>query len=452
VHKQREPTQHAQSADGVFSTTGAPNAFRTEATSIAEAKSIPWWREPSKDQWLAWFAAWLGWVLDVFDFGVFMLVMVPIAAEFHLPLSAVAFVLTVTLWLRLVGAVISGWAADRIGRKTPLMVSILVYSLSNFAAGLAPSYWLLLLFRGIFGLGMGAEWPVGAALAMESWPARSRGLMSAMLQAASNVGFVLASVAYGFLFGVIGWRGLLIIGVMPALFVMFVRTFVKESPVWLKNRQIRNAEKRQVASLVTIFRKGMLGNTLTTFWWIASSIVLYYSITALFATHLQKDLHLSPALVATPVALSNLLTLLASGFWGVLADRIGRRWAMIIPAVLGAMLAPVYLLSHNVSVIIGGFIAQGMFGTAVSSQQPSYLAERFPTEIRATATGFVFHSGAVVAGFVPLILTMISSNYGVGLGISMLVGTIFAAINVVLALLCGPETKGMSLDSSPALK
>jgi SHS family lactate transporter-like MFS transporter len=222
--------------------------------------------------------------------------------------------------------------------------------------------------------------------------------------------------------------------------------------VWLKNRQIRNAEKRQVASLVTIFRKGMLGNTLTTFWWIASSIVLYYSITALFATHLQKDLHLSPALVATPVALSNLLTLLASGFWGVLADRIGRRWAMIIPAVLGAMLAPVYLLSHNVSVIIGGFIAQGMFGTAVSSQQPSYLAERFPTEIRATATGFVFHSGAVVAGFVPLILTMISSNYGVGLGISMLVGTIFAAINVVLALLCGPETKGMSLDSSPALK
>src|SRR5215813_4883626 len=118
---------------------------------------VPWWKEPTKDQWVAWIAAWLGWTLD-------------------------ASVFTITLWLRLVGAVGSGWLADRVGRKTPLMISILWYSVCNLLAGIAPNFALLFLFRALLGIGMGAEWPAGAALAMESWPARSRGLMSGVLQ------------------------------------------------------------------------------------------------------------------------------------------------------------------------------------------------------------------------------------------------------------------------------
>jgi SHS family lactate transporter-like MFS transporter len=174
-------------------------------------------------------ASWLGWTLDAFDFTMFLLIMVPISQEFGVPLTEVAFLLSVTLWLRLVGAVGSGWLADRIGRKTPLMISILWYSICNFIAGFSPTFGFLFLFRALLGIGMGAEWPAGAALAMESWPARSRGFMSGMLQGSWSLGFLLASLIYGLAFNAIGWRGLLMIGVLPALSVVYVRFFVKEA-------------------------------------------------------------------------------------------------------------------------------------------------------------------------------------------------------------------------------
>src|SRR5215472_2165210 len=146
--------------------------------TAADTARIPWWREPTKDQWYAWVAAWLGWVLDSFDFTVFLLIMVPIAKEFDVPLTDVAIVFTLTLWMRLVGATAAGWMADRLGRKKPLMISIAWFSVCNFIAGFSPTFWFLLLFRTLLGIGMGAEWPAGAALAMEQWPQRSRGFMS----------------------------------------------------------------------------------------------------------------------------------------------------------------------------------------------------------------------------------------------------------------------------------
>jgi MFS transporter, SHS family, lactate transporter len=150
-------------------------------------RPVPWWREPTKEQWHAWIAAWLGWTLDAFDFTIFLLIMVPIAQYFHVPLTAVAIVFTLTLWMRLAGATASGWMADRIGRKLPLMISIAGYSLCNLLAGLAPAFWFLLLFRALLGFFMGAEWPAGAALALEQWPQRSRGFMGSVLQASWGV-------------------------------------------------------------------------------------------------------------------------------------------------------------------------------------------------------------------------------------------------------------------------
>ena len=117
------------------------------SAAAANTVPIPWWKEPTKDQWLAWIAAWLGWTLDAFDFTIFLLLMVPISKDFGVPLTEVAIVFTLTLWMRLVGATASGWLADRIGRKKPLMISIAWFSVCNLFAGLAPSFWLLLLFR-----------------------------------------------------------------------------------------------------------------------------------------------------------------------------------------------------------------------------------------------------------------------------------------------------------------
>src|ERR1700743_626682 len=143
---------------------------------------VPWWKEPTRDQWVAWIAAWLGWTLDAFDFTIFRLIMGPIAESFHVPLVGVPGVFTIAPWLRMVGTIGSGCLADRVGRKTPLMISIIWYSVCNLLAGIAPNFALLFLFRALLGIGMGAEWPAGAALAMESWPARSRGLMRGGVQ------------------------------------------------------------------------------------------------------------------------------------------------------------------------------------------------------------------------------------------------------------------------------
>ena len=329
------------------------------------AGAVSWWREPTKDQWLAWWAAWLGWTLDAFDFTVFLLIMVPIAQEFNVPLAEVTAVFTITLWMRLVGACASGWLADRVGRKIPLMISIIWYSFCNFIAGFSPTFMFLFVFRALLGIGMGAEWPAGAALAMEQWPARSRGFMSGVLQGSWGLGFLLSSALYGLAYSYIGWRGMLWIGVLPALSVFYVRKFVKEPPVWLENRRLQRQEKREVrAPLISIFKRDLIFNTLMACWWMASNFVVYYSIYALFATHLQKDLNLSPGLVATPLALANFVGFLAMGWWGWVADRLGRRWSMIIPAALAVPIAPLYLLTTDFTWIAAGFVLQGAFGGA----------------------------------------------------------------------------------------
>jgi SHS family lactate transporter-like MFS transporter len=414
--------------------------------SIETVRDIPWWKEPTKEQWYAWWAAWLGWTLDAFDFTVFLLIMVPISQEFGVPLSEVAFVLTLTLWMRLLGAVASGWLADRVGRKLPLMISILGYSLCNFVAGFSPTLLFLLIFRALLGIFMGAEWPAGAALAMESWPIRSRGFMSGILQGSWGIGFALSSLIWGLFVGYIGWRGMLWVGVLPALSVFYVRRYVKEPEVWVENRRLQRTQNREVRTpLISIFKRGLLFNTLTACWWMASNFILYYSLTALFVPHLQKDLNLSPTLAFWPVLFFNLVGFVAMGFWGWTGDRLGRRWSMIIPAAIAVPIAPLYLLTADFSWIFLGYVLQGAFGGALYSQLPSYLSERFPTEVRATASAFCYHQGAIFGGLVPLVLTFFAEHYQVGLVIPMLVGTVAAATSVVIALLISPETKGKVL-------
>lgn len=414
--------------------------------SAATATDIPWWREPTKEQWLAWVAAWLGWTLDAFDFTIFLLIMVPIANTFHVPLVAVTAVFTLTLWLRLLGAVGSGWLADRIGRKRPLMISILWYSICNFLAGLAPTFGLLFLFRALLGIGMGAEWPAGAALAMESWPTRSRGFMSGVLQGSWSLGFLLSSAAYGLLYNLIGWRGLLILGVLPALAVVWIRAYVREPEVWAENRRRQREQQKEVRTpLFDIFRKQVLGNTLTACLWMASGFVIYYSVYGMFATHLQKDLHFSPALVATPIALANLVGFIASACWGRVADWLGRRWAMIIPATIGILVTPLYLFTYDYTVIVLAYVVQGAFLGAIYGQNPSYLSERFPTEVRATAAGFCYHQGAIWGGFTAPVLAYFAVGQPLGFAVPMLIATVGGSAVFIFALLIGPETKGKEL-------
>ena len=416
-------------------------------TSIATANPIPWWKEPTKEQWLAWVAAWLGWTLDAFDFTIFLLIMVPISQEFKVPLTAVTTVFALTLWMRLVGATASGWLADRIGRKKPMMISIAWYSICNFIAGFSPTFWFLFVFRALLGIGMGAEWPAGAALAMETWPQRSRGFMGAVLQGSWGLGALMSSAAYGLLYNSIGWRGLLWIGVLPALSIVYIRIYVKEPPVWLENRRLQRAQQREVrAPLLSIFKRQVLGNTLTACWMMASAFVVGYSVGGMFPSYLQKDLGFGPELVALPVMLSSLMFFLSAAVWGLYADRVGRRRAIIITALLTIPVAPLYLLTTNYTMIVIFFTLQGAFGGGgMHVQWPHYLSERFPTEVRATASGFCYHQGAIFGGLVGPVLAYFATDWHLGFAVPMLIGTTVASVSLVGAMLFSPETRGTEL-------
>ena len=407
-------------------------------------RPVAWWKEPTKEQWHAWVAAWLGWTLDAFDFTIFLVIMFPISQSFHVPLVDVTAVFTLTLWMRLVGATGAGWLADRMGRKKPLMIAIVWYSVCNLVAGLSPAFWVLFLFRALLGIGMGAEWPCGAALALEQWPIRSRGFMGSVLQSSWGLGAVLSSAAYGLLYNEIGWRGLLIIGVLPALLLFYIVPFVKEPAVWLENRRIQRTQKREVRlPLFSIFTRGMLFNTLTACWWMASGFVAAYSVGGMFPTYLQRDLHLDPKMVALPVLLSSAAFFLSGPLWGWVADRLGRRWALILPAAIGIFVTPLYLVTASYTMIVVFFAIQGFFaGGGMYAQNPHYLAERFPTEVRATAAGFCYHQGPIWGGLVAPILTFLAIDLHLGFAIPMLIGTVGGCVLFIIALLLGPETKG----------
>jgi SHS family lactate transporter-like MFS transporter len=414
--------------------------------SVGRDSPLPWWREPTRDQWYAYIAAWLGWTLDAFDFTVFLVLIVPIAKAFDAPLTWVAVVGTLTLWMRLLGAVAAGWMADRLGRRAPLMISILWYSICNFIAGFSPTFLFLLVFRTLLGIGMGAEWPAGAALAMETWPMRSRGLMSAVLQNSWALGYLISALLYATIYDYVGWRGMLWLGVLPALAVVWIRIYVKEPEVWVENqKQQKHRDAHMRAPLLAIFRRQIIWNTVTACLWMSSGFVTYYATFGLFATYLQKDLKMSAAAVGWPLVFTNIATFLAAFFWGTLADKIGRRWAMILPAAIGLLITPIYLTTVDYTVIAIGFTLQGAFAGSMYSQIPAYMTERFPTEVRATAAAFCYHVGAIFGGMVAPILTWFAVNQQLGFALPMMVCACGAIICYIGSLLAWPDTIGQEM-------
>jgi SHS family lactate transporter-like MFS transporter len=196
----------------------------------------------------------------------------------------------------------------------------------------------------------------------------------------------------------------------------------------------------------------VLGNTLTACWMMASAFVVGYSVGGMFPSYLQKDLGFGPALVALPVMLQSLMFFLSAAFWGWYADRFGRRMAIIITALLTIPVAPLYLLTTNYTMIVIFFTLQGAFGGGgMHVQYPHYLSERFPTEVRATASGFCYHQGAIFGGLVGPVLAYLATDWHLGFAIPMMIGTTVAAASLVAAMLVSPETRGKELVADLAV-
>jgi len=378
-------------------------------------------------------ASFLGWTLDAFDFFVLVFTIPAIAKEFHTDIPAVAGTIAVTLAFRPVGAFIFGLLADRYGRRLPLMLDLVFYSVIEVLSGLAPNYTTFLVLRALFGIGMGGEWGVGASLVMEKVPPRWRGVLSGLLQEGYAVGYLLAACCYFTVFPSWGWRPMFFIGGLPALLALFVRYRVKESAVWQQTRQKS---------------WGGLGRAIVSNW------KLFLYLTALmmmmnFASHGTQDMYptflkeqrgFAAREVAVIAIIYNIGALLGGIVFGQLSDRFGRRRGMMTALLLAMVLVPLWAYAPGTVLLVVGafliqFMVQGAWGVI-----PAHITELSPDSVRGFLPGFAYQCGVLLAGSVAYIEAVFARHLTYATAMAVTALTVFAVGVVVIAL--GPERRG----------
>ena len=417
----------------------------------------PWYRQITREQWKAFFATFLGWLLDGFDFTIMTFILIDIQNSFSVDRALAGALGTVTLLFRLVGGLGAGVAADRWGRKLPLMLSILWFSMFAFLSGFSTSYAMLFAFRALFGIGMGGEWAAGMPLALEHWPARYRGLASGLLQGGWYWGFIASALTFHFVYplfsqfpdpfsespgSTIAWRVMFWTGVIPALLVLWIRSGVSESPVWLaRQRRLQERGGREIGdrvSLVRLFRPDLLAATIQTSLLMSVFMFSYYSITFWYPTFL---LEVGRDPLGYLIAF-NLGAILGMAAWGRASEtRLGRRGAVSMSAVMGVASVPLFLAGQSAGLLWPGAFLMGAMGAGIWGMAPSYLTERFPTEVRGVGPGLSYHVGAAVGSLTPFVLGQLQDT-GMTLTEAMRLCIVASGLTVAVMIWIGPETRG----------
>jgi SHS family lactate transporter-like MFS transporter len=404
----------------------------------------------------AFAACFLGWSLDAFDYFILVFCVSAVAADFRVARSAVAVALALTLAFRPVGAFVFGALADRLGRRPALMLNIGCYSLLELACAFAGSLHTLLILRALFGIAMGGEWGVGAALAFETLPKENRGFFSGLLQEGYAMGYLAAAAVYALLFPwfshftwhghPFGWRGMFLVGAAPALLVFYIGGRVEESPLWRGKREERRATARGAAS-------GMLrgiGAYAGTFLFLVVLMTGFNSFSHgtqdLYPTFLQKDHGFSAQLTGTIAILYNVGALAGGLIFGSLSERIGRKRAIILAALLSLPAIPLYALSHSMAALAGGaflmqFMVQGAWGVV-----PAWLSELSPGPVRATFPGVAYQLGNLASSWNVEIQARAAEHFG-SYGIVLAWTVVIVACFVALVAAFGRESRGTELRS-----
>ena len=384
-------------------------------------------------------AGFLGWMLDAFDFFLVVMTLTAIAKDFGKSDAAIALSLTLTLLFRPVGAFIFGLIADRYGRKLPLMIDLVFYSIVEVASGLAPNYTTFLILRALFGIGMGAEWGVGASLVMEKVPSKLRGVMSGLLQQGYAAGYLLAALAYLLVFPHWGWRPLFFLGGLPALLALFVRARVHESEVWRETRHETWAH---------------LGRAIASHWKLFLYIValmammnmVSHGTQDMYPTFLERDWHLGPTTRAAITAFSQVGALVGGVLCGLYSDRLGRRRTIGL-ALLGAVLTiPLWAFAPGAPLLWTGafimqFFVQGAWGVI-----PAHINELAPDGVRGFLPGFAYQCGVAVASQIPHVQALFAANATYAQTMALSAALVFIGGGVIA--LVGPERKGIIFGGS----
>ncbi len=395
-------------------------------------------------------AAFLGWTMDSLDYFILILCAPAIAAEFHTKPSAVMGAVFLTLAFRPVGAIVFGMLADRFGRRPVLMLNILSFTCIELACGFAPSLGALLVLRALFGLAMGGEWGVGAALTFETLPKEGRGAFSGLLQQGYAMGSILAAGAFALFIHWIGWRGLFILGAAPAVLVLYVRMRVGESPVWLERKKLRLT---QSAGAATSAKAGELAQLLTflpTFLFLVLLMTAFMSFSHgtqdVYPTFLETQARLRPETVGLIGVLYGISSIVGGFVVGTLSEKWGRKRAIITAALLAIPVIPLYAYGHSALMLGTGavlmqFMVQGAWGVV-----PAYLTELSPAPVRATAPGLAYQLGGLLTswnGKAQALIAERTRDYPAVLAVTVIV----VALTLAGLALLGREAKGQEMTA-----
>ena len=395
-------------------------------------------------------ACFLGWTLDAFDFFLLTVCLKAIAADFHVGIKQIAEAIFWTLVMRPLGALIFGVLAERIGRRPTLILNIICFSVFELASAFAPTLTTFLICRALFGIAMGGEWGVGAALALESLPASGRGFFSGILQEGYVVGNLLAGALYWLLFphlhgtGMLtGWRVMFMIGALPALLAFYMQFKVEESPIWLEAEQRRRAEGAGRGSVdFNHFLK-----FLPTFFFLVLLMTCFNSFSHgtqdLYPTLLEKDHGLAPSMTGLLIVIANIGALVGGIFCGAMSERIGRRKMIIIAALSAIPVIPLWAWSHTAPMLaLGGFLmqfaVQGAFGVI-----PAHLNELSPGPVRAVFPGFAYQLGNLCSSRNGVFQAALAQRFSGGaLNTVMSYTVVIGAIAIALVTGLGREARG----------
>jgi MFS transporter, SHS family, lactate transporter len=389
----------------------------------------------------AFFASLGGWALDAFDFFTFVFCLKTISSEFHTDVKAVAEGLFLTLAFRPVGALLFGWLAERYGRRPILMLNVVSYSVVQLATAFATSLEMLLWLRALFGIAMGGEWGVGAALALETLPARGRGFFSGLLQEGYVIGYLLASLIFWLAFAQVGWRGMFVISSASALLVLYIRFGVEESPAW------RAGVAQQRASAAAVWRATRQHFPTLVYLMLLMACFNAFSHGSqdMYPTFLQVQRGYSPEVTGTLAIVMNLGALAGGIFFGALSERLGRRRAIMLAALLALPMIPLWLYSQTaVMLAVGGFLMQFMVQGAWGIV-PAHLNELSPPSVRAILPGFAYQLGNLAVARLGPFQAGIAEAHGGDYAYIMSWTIAVIALALIIATALGREARSAEL-------